>query len=163
MTKTTRDMSVRHVEHLAALFEGRCNRGSGNQAKDQMDGKQVYRSGQYVFAWDGKSTLGLSIGITRAMWEKAKEQAHWAIPILPLRFYANARLTDVDADLVVVEASVLADLQRGANLLAAIKETGCLNGTHDDPPGKSTCKVCGSSAYDRPQEPDDDWGHSADV
>ena len=115
MSKTTRDMSDRHEEHLAALFEGRCTRGSGNQMNDQMDGKQAYRSAEYVFAWDGKSTLGQSIGVTREMWAKAQEQAHWAIPILPLRFYANTRLTQVEADLVVIEAETLADLQRDAN------------------------------------------------
>lgn len=124
MSKTTRDMSDRHEEHLAALFEGRCTRGSGNQARDQMDGKQAYRSQHYVFAWDGKSTLSLSIMVTRAMWEKAQEQAHWAIPILPLRFYANSRLTAVDADLVVLEATVLADLQRDANAYRALVAEG---------------------------------------
>ncbi len=119
MSKTTHDMASRHESHLAALFQGRMTRGSGNQARDQMDGKQVYRSQGYVFAWDGKSTLGKSIGVSREMWAKAQEQAHWAIPILPLRFYANDRLTAVDADLVVIEADVLADLQRDANAYRA--------------------------------------------
>jgi hypothetical protein len=123
--KPTRAMSDRHESDLAEMFEGRMTRGSGNQARDQMDGKQAYRSQHYVFAWDGKSTLGKAISVTREMWEKAKEQAHWATPILPLRWYANERLTEVAADLVVLEAETLADLQRDANayrtLLARIE------------------------------------------
>lgn len=108
-------MSDRHESHLAALFEGRMTRGSGNQFRDQMDGKQEYQSGAYVFAWDGKATLSKSVSVSLDMWRKAVEQAHWAIPIIPLRFYGNERLTQVEADLVVIEAETLAEIQRDAN------------------------------------------------
>lgn len=144
---TTRQMSDRHEDDLVAVLAGRRTRGSGNQWRDQMDGKQHRDSGRYVFAWDGKSTLGLSIGITRAMWAKAREQAQSAIPILPLRFYANSRLTEVDADLVVVELATLAALQEDANRLHRIQEQGCLDGIHDFL-GRSDCAVCGT--YDLP-------------
>lgn len=115
MSKTTRDMSDRHEDHLADVLSGRKTKGSGNQFRDQMDGKQSYREEHYVFAWDGKSTLGKSVSVTREMWAKAEEQSHWATPILPLRFYANARLTQVDADLVVVDLDVFAQMQHDAN------------------------------------------------
>ena len=115
MLKTTRAMSDRHEDHLAEVLAGRKTRGSGNQFRDQMDGKQSYREQHYTFAWDGKATLGKSISVTREMWAKAQEQAHWATPILPLRFYANERLTQVDADLVVVDLDTFAAMQRDAN------------------------------------------------
>jgi hypothetical protein len=150
--KTTRAMSDRHEDHLADLFAGRKTRGSGNQSRDQMDGKQEYRSQRYVFAWDGKATLGKSIGVTLEMWRKAKEQAHWAIPVLPLRWYANERLTDVAADLV-------ADLQRDANRYHATKD--CLDGNHnmevplqpDGTPYRDSfphCTGCGKASYELP-------------
>lgn len=123
MTWTTRQMSDRHEEDLAVLFEGRMTKGSGNQWRDQMDGKQGRESGAYVFAWDGKSTLGKSIGVTREMWAKAREQTTaWEIPILPLRWYGDERCTKVDLDLVVIEARTLADLQRDANEVIALRE-----------------------------------------
>ena len=40
---------------LVTIFGGRQTRGSGNQWKDPLDGKQAHDSGEYVFAWDGKS------------------------------------------------------------------------------------------------------------
>jgi hypothetical protein len=120
MAKTTRDMSDRHEDHLAAVLDGRKTRGSGNQSRDQMDGKQSYREQHYTFTWDGKATLAKSISVTRQMWAKAKEQAHWAVPILPLRFYANERLTAVEADLVVIDLDTLAEIQRDANAWRAI-------------------------------------------
>lgn len=123
MTLTTRMMSDRHEDDLARLFEGRKTAGSGNQWRDQMDGKQAHGSGSYVFAWDGKSTLGKSVGITRAMWAKAIEQTQaWEIPVLPLRFYGNTRLTVVDLDLAVIDAKVLADLQHDANEVVGLRD-----------------------------------------
>lgn len=148
MLKTTRAMSDRHEDHLAEVLQGRKTRGSGNQFRDQMDGKQSYREQRYTFAWDGKATLGKSLSVTREMWAKAQEQAHWAIPILPLRFYANERLTQVEADLVVVDLDTLAEIQQDANRLHQIREAGCLMGSH--PFVGSDCKVCGTSAYDLP-------------
>ena len=115
VTLTTRRMSDLHETYLADLLGGRRTRGSGNQSRDQMDGKNAYHSGAFVFAWDGKSTLGRSLSVSLDMWRKAREQSHWATPLLGLRWYRNERLTEVALDLVVVEASVFADLLRAAN------------------------------------------------
>ena len=41
---------------------------------------------------------------------------------MPLRFYGDERLTRVDADLVVIEARVLGDLQGDANEVVAMRE-----------------------------------------
>lgn len=111
--KPTRAMSARQEDDLVSVLGGSRMPNSGAQFTGQMDGKQEYRSGHYVFSWDAKSTLGKSIGVSLAMWDKAKEQAHWAQPAIPLRFYGDERLTKVRADLIVVSldtfASVLAD------------------------------------------------------
>lgn len=146
---TTRQMSDRHEEFLANLLGGRVVRGSGNQAHDQMDGKGHLQDQHYAFAWDGKSSLGQSIGVTRAMWAKAKEQAGMYLPMLALRFYRNNRLTEVDMELVCMEAETAADVIRDANLYRVIQEQGCLRGNHHFP-GISTCTACGVSAYDLP-------------
>ena len=123
MTWTTRMMSDKHEDDLAWMFAGRKTAGSGNQWRDQMDGKQPHGSGDYVFAWDGKSTLGKSVGVTRDMWNKAIDQTQaWEIPVVPLRFYGNERLTQIDLDLAVIDAKVLASLQSDANEVVAQRE-----------------------------------------
>ena len=69
------------------------------------------------------STIGKSLSVTKAMWEKVCRQAKpYEIPIMPLRFYGDERLTRVDADLVVIEARVLGDLQGDANEVVAMRE-----------------------------------------
>ena len=118
--KTTRDLSDRHEKHLAAVLHGRMTRGSGNQFKDQGDGKQEYRSGEYVFCWDGKATEGKSIGVSREMIEKITEQAHWAQPMIALRFYENARLTEA-TDWVAIELDTFARMQEDANEAAELR------------------------------------------
>lgn len=123
MTWTTRMMSDRHESFLASLFEGRMTKGSGNQWTDQLDGKQARGSGHVVFAWDGKSTLSKTISIGLEMWAKALEQTRaWETPMLALRFYTNERLTGSALDLAIIEASVLADLQREAKEVIALRE-----------------------------------------
>lgn len=120
---TTSKMGQRHEAWIAENFEGRQTRGSGNQWKDPLDGRQDHDSGAYVFAWDGKSVMGKSVSVTRAMWAKVQEQAKpHEIPLMPLRFYDDERLTKVHADLVVIDARVLADLQRDANEVVALRE-----------------------------------------
>lgn len=90
-----------HEQYLADVLKGRKTRGSGNQFANPCDGRQNrYESGM-AFAWDGKSTLGKSIGVSRAMWAKLEEQAHGERPLLPLRFYNTERLA-VGLDLVVL-------------------------------------------------------------
>ncbi len=123
MIRPTRDMSDRHEAFLAAIFDGRVTKGSGSHWTDQMDGKQARGSGETVFVWDGKSTIGKSIGVTREMWDKAVEQSQpHEITMLALRWYTNERLTDVGLDLAVVEATTLADLQRDSNEVVRLRE-----------------------------------------
>jgi hypothetical protein len=98
---TTHDMGDAHEEFLARLLQGRRSRGSGNQFNDQMDGRNDVHT-PYRLAWDGKSTLGKSIGVTLEMWAKAAQQAGGEIPLLALRYYSNERLTAVGADLVAL-------------------------------------------------------------
>lgn len=112
--KTTRDMSDRHEIHLADVLDGRRTRGSGNQSRDQGDVKQSYGAGEFVFCGDGKSTLHRSISVSLADWEKITEQAHWARPLLPLRFYASLR-GDEYTDLVVCSLDDFAAMQDAAN------------------------------------------------
>jgi hypothetical protein len=110
MKNLLRRMSDAHEIFLAALLKGRRAKGSGNQWHDPIDGRQNHRLEEWAFAWDGKSTLGKSVSVTREMWEKAREQAGAERPMLALRFYNNERL-DVDHDLVVVDAYDFAEMQ----------------------------------------------------
>jgi hypothetical protein len=105
----TKRMADAHEEFLVGLFGGRCTPGSGNQFNRQMDGRQNHLDQPIAFAWDGKSTMGQSIGVSRPMWSKAIEQAHGERPMLPLRFYDTERL-DVGLDLAVVNIHDLAEL-----------------------------------------------------
>ena len=109
MRDTTRDMSDRHEDFLVDLLGGRKTRGSGNQFANPMDGRHNRYDDAMAFAWDGKSTLGNSIGVTRAMWEKAQEQALGERPMIALRWYLNERLTDA-IDLIAIDANDFAEL-----------------------------------------------------
>ncbi len=104
-----RRMSKAHEETLAATLGGRMTRGSGNQFANPMDGRHSRYDRAVAFAWDGKSTLAASIGVSLAMWEKAVEQAHGERPMLGLRFYRTERL-DVGLDLVTVRLDDFAEL-----------------------------------------------------
>lgn len=159
MSLTTRKMSGRHEQDLAAALDGRVTKGSGSTFRDQADGKQEYGSAAYVFAWDGKSTLGKSVSITREMWAKIVEQAHWALPALPVRFYRDERLTQVDLDLVAVELETFAQMQRDANAYRRVRDAGCLTGSHpfvrpDLVAGEMVmgtypqCSACGIAPYE---------------
>lgn len=102
-------MGEAHEKHLAMMLNGRKTRGSGNQFANPLDGRMNRYTSGMAFAWDGKSTLGKSIGVTRAMWEKLAEQAHGERPLLPLRFYDTERLR-VGLDLVVMRLDDLVEL-----------------------------------------------------
>lgn len=106
---TTKDMGDAHEAFLQEVLGGRRTRGSGNQWNNQMDGRHNRMTDPFAFAWDGKSTMGLSIGVTRPMWRKAVDQAGGERPMLGLRFYANSRL-DVDLDLVVVNVYDMSEM-----------------------------------------------------
>lgn len=105
----THRMGAAHEQFLAVTLGGRQAKGSGNQWRDQMDGRHNRLTEQFAYAWDGKSTLGKSIGVSRAMWEKAREQAGGERPMLGLRWYDNESL-EVGLDLVVVSAYDLSEM-----------------------------------------------------
>jgi hypothetical protein len=105
------EMAKRHEAFLARVFKGRQMKGSGNQQSGQMDGRHDTHRQSFAFAWDGKSTFGASIMVSRRMWEKAQDQSHFERPLIALRFYANFRLQDSEAlDLAVVSAHDLAEV-----------------------------------------------------
>lgn len=129
---TTRKMSIRHETDLAETLDGTRTKNSGAVWNDQSDGHQLASEGHWRFAWDGKSTLGKSIGITRDMLTKLREQCRGLEPLLPLRWYRDDRLTEVDEDWVALELETFAQMQRDANAYRALKEQGCLTGFEED-------------------------------
>lgn len=110
MTVRTRKMSDKHEQFLVDLLGGVLVPGSGSSWARKMDVRQSRFAKFFAFAFDGKSTLGKSIGVTREMWRKAKEQAGGERPALALRFYDNERLTGVEMDLIVVDAQDFAEV-----------------------------------------------------
>lgn len=123
---TTRKMSDRHEDDIASILDGTKTRGSGSTWHDKADGHQRTSEGHYRFAWDGKSTLGKSIGVSVEMWKKIKEQSGMLEPAIPLRFYADERLTKVYADLIVVDVEVFAEMQRDANEYRRMVDEGVI-------------------------------------
>lgn len=117
---TTREMSDAHEERIAEVLGVRQTRGSGNQFNDPTDGRTPHDGGAFEWAADGKSTLGKSIGVSRAMWAKLVEQAHGARPAVPLCFYDDQRLT-VGLDLVVVRLYDLGELLETARAVDAAR------------------------------------------
>lgn len=107
-------MGRAHEQFLATLLGGRRTRASGATWKDQMDGRHSREDLAFAFAWDGKSTRNRSIGVTRQMWDKAREQAGGERPLLALRWYTTDRL-DVGEDLVVLDAHDFVELLQAAN------------------------------------------------
>lgn len=128
-TKTTRDMSDRHEATLAEALGGRGTKNSGATWNDPTDGLHQRQTQAWAFAWDGKSTLAKSISVSLDAWRKVTEQAYLNIPMLPLRFYLNARLTQW-VDLVVVELDAFAEMREEAVKYRAIQEAGCTRGEH---------------------------------
>jgi hypothetical protein len=102
-------MGDAHEGFLAKLFGGRQSRGSGNQWREPADGRHNHHD-DYAFAWDGKSTQGASIAITRAMVDKIIEQAGGERPMIGLRWYDNYAL-DVAYDWVAVRAVDLSEMR----------------------------------------------------
>lgn len=85
-------MGERHEADLAEWLGGRRTKASGSQWNDQMDGRHSRYAQTFAWAWDGKSSMSKSIGVSRAMLAKAVEQAHGERPMLALRFYDDERL-----------------------------------------------------------------------
>lgn len=145
---TTRDMSDRHEIDLVKLLGGRRTPGSGNQFNNQMDGRHRRYDDAYAFAWDGKATFGKSVGVTRDMWTKAREQAGAELPMLALRWYNNERL-DVGLDLAVIDLHDFAELVEAARKYELVKER--LETGHESNPAlhphgiSSECWRCGGT------------------
>lgn len=107
-------MGGAHERHLVRVLGGYRTKASGAVWTDQMDGRHNRDAQPFAFAWDGKSTLGKSVGVSRVMWEKAREQAAGERPMLALRYYDNERL-DVGEDLVVLSLNDFAEMLDAAN------------------------------------------------
>jgi len=104
MTADRKKMGDLHEFFLAKLFGGRQSRGSGNQWRDQGDGRNNHLTTEPAYCWDGKSTRGESITVTRAMIAKICGQSGAERPAIGLRWYGNDRLDLVDADWVALPA-----------------------------------------------------------
>lgn len=104
-----RKMSDAHEAYLAEAFGARLTPGSGNQPANPMDARMNRYVDAVAFAFDGKSTRGQSISVTRSMLTKAREQAHGERPAIALRFYDNDRLTEYE-DWILVPADDLREL-----------------------------------------------------
>jgi hypothetical protein len=149
----TRKMSARHEDDLVALLGGERTRNSGAVWSDQADGHQTGLEQHWRFTWDGKSTLGKSIGITREMLTKLREQSRGLEPMLPLRWYRDERLTMVDEDWIAIEADTLAQVLEDANKYQAMKEAGCAEGEHrfvraSEEEEIPHCTACGLAPYE---------------
>lgn len=107
-----------HEEHILHVFGGRRTRGSGNQWRDQTDVRMSDHDEAVAFAFDGKSTLAKSASVSRADLDKLTEQAAELRPCLALRFYANGRLRDTEAEdwYVLREQELLELIERSRTL-----------------------------------------------
>jgi hypothetical protein len=110
-------MGELHELHVAEVLGGRRARGSGNQWDDPGDGRHDHTKDMFAFAWDCKSTTGLSITITDKIIDKITDQAGGERPAIPLRWYGNQALTLVDQDWIAVRLDDFEEL-----LLAARRE-----------------------------------------
>jgi hypothetical protein len=108
-------MGEKHEEDIAEALGGRKTRGSGNQWRDQMDGRNNRYEQEFAWAWDCKSTLGKSITIPWEMIEKAIEQAGPERPTIPLRFYKDERLRIYHDAIIVVNLEDFIELNEAAD------------------------------------------------
>jgi len=102
-------MSDLHEKEIAAALGGRRTRGSGCTAQDATD---VVSLPDDEFAWaaDCKSTLAASTTASVATWEKLEGQADGRMALLPLRCYADDRLSYSRMDVVALAVGDLAEL-----------------------------------------------------
>jgi hypothetical protein len=98
---TTAQMGEQHEIHLAEINGGRKSKSSGNQWDDPGDGRDAHDD-PFNFCWDGKSTLGKSISVTREMLAKIREQAGGERPQIGLRWYETGDLSVVAEDWIAV-------------------------------------------------------------
>jgi hypothetical protein len=109
-----KDMGDKHEDYLHAALGGRKTKGSGNQWQNPADGRHSRYEDNFALAWDGKSTFGKSVSITRDMLAKIVEQASPETPMIGVRFYnpdaGTARL-EVDEDWALVPLDYLVALR----------------------------------------------------
>jgi hypothetical protein len=122
-------MANYHEDYLAQLNEGVRSRGSGSQPHDKGDGRNQHldpADGGFSFCWDGKSTLGKGITVTREMIDKITEEAAGERPMLGLRWYDTDNLQRVGADWIAVSGAdwceVLLAARRAAGLEATLAQ-----------------------------------------
>lgn len=120
---TTREMSDKHERFLAEIFDGRMSKGSGNQFRDQMDGRNS-RDQPHGLAWDGKSTQGKTVTVSRLGWAKAVEQAAGERPVMPIRFYGPGYELTTDLDLVVLDLHDFVEILEDARAYRKAKRDG---------------------------------------
>lgn len=113
-------MAELHEAFLAELNGGVQSKASGSQWTDPGDGRNNRMTEDFAFAWDGKSTCGETIAVSRAMIAKIREQAGGERPQLGLRFYATWRLDEVTEDWVAVPAADWAELLEAARRPASL-------------------------------------------
>lgn len=106
-------MADKHEDEVCEAIGARKTRGSGNQWRDQTDGKHNHRETDFAFAFDGKSTTGKGVNVTREMWQKTREQAAGERPLLALRFYEDDTLEE-SQDLVVMSLDDFVEMREAA-------------------------------------------------
>jgi hypothetical protein len=104
MAADKHEMGDLHEKFLAELNDGIKSKASGSQWTDQGDGRNNRLTQPFAFCWDGKSTCGQGITLTRTMIEKIREQAAGERPMFGLRWYASERLDEVAEDWVAIPA-----------------------------------------------------------
>lgn len=119
----TQQMGEKHEAYLAEVLSGTKTRGSGSKWFDQGDVRNNHDE-PFAFCADGKSTLGKSIGVTREMLAKIREQAQGERPAIGLRFYGNANLDDVDEDWVAVQGADFEELLPAARAWVELEAAG---------------------------------------
>jgi hypothetical protein len=102
MRTKNQQMGDAHEADIATWIEGAQTKASGSQWHNQMDAKNGLKM-PFPIAADGKSTLGKSIGITRELWAKFREQTFGEIPVMFQRWYRSVDLRTVDLDLITME------------------------------------------------------------
>lgn len=106
---TTQEMGDRHEQYLAELFGGTKTRASGSKWFDQGDVRNNHDE-PFAFCVDGKSTLGETIGVSRKMIAKIREQSQGESPAFGLRWYGTANLDQVDEDWALLTGDDLGSL-----------------------------------------------------
>lgn len=99
-----------HEKYLAELTGSRQSKASGAKFDDKADGRGNHLLDEWAVCFDGKSTRGLGINITREMLAKIIDEAHGERPMIGLRFYDNDRLDRIGFDWVAIEAQHFAEL-----------------------------------------------------